>query len=410
MGRKFLDPRSPNAALPFSGVKIFYFFMFALLFLALYLTFLLIQPFLHTIILACIFTALSHPLYRKLYLHFWENGWIAAGLTLFLLVILVCLPLIFFTVQLMPQATQSLAALAQWLSGAHLDALLNEEVYPFLTWLNEELTWVNLDVADMRSSLMNISRQAGQIMLAWGTSFVVDSLTMFANFLLMLLIMFFLLKDGEHMLGSLRRLTPLRTDQGDRIISNLRRMAKAVLIGGFMVAALQGLVGGIGLAIVGIQPLFWGTVMAFAALVPVLGTALVWIPAVIYLLLINQVSSAMLLLGWCAILVTSIDSFLRPIIIRGSSKTSLLFLFIAVIGGIKAFGVLGIVYGPLILSFVGVMLAIYSDEYRASLSTFYRALPPGNKALSPGSTAPSPGMSPSLNRRRAARRRRPKSE
>ena len=367
--RDGVGPQNHNG--PFSGVRIFYFFLFALLFLALYLSYLLVSPFLHTIILACIFTALSHPLYKRMLSLFRGNGWVASGVTLGILVIVVLLPLIFFIIQLVPQATHSIVALAQWLSSAHLDQLVNEKIYPFLGWLNDELTWIDLDVQDMRESLLSFSRRAGQMMLSWGTGFFVDSLNVAANFGLMLLIMFFLFKDGEGMVKTIKHLTPLRAEQEDSIIHNLRRMAKAVLMGGFAVAALQGFVGAIGLAIVGIPPLFWGTVMAFAALVPVLGTALIWVPAVVYLALTGQTTSALFLLAWCGILVTSVDSFLRPIIIRGNNKTSLLFLFLAVLGGIKAFGVLGIVYGPLILSFVGVMLAMYSDEYSESLETYH---------------------------------------
>lgn len=355
---------------PFSGVRIFYFFLFGLLFLALYLSYLLVSPFLHTIILACIFAALSHPLYKKLLPFFRNNGFVASGATLLLLVIVVLLPVVFFIIQLIPQATSSISTLAQWLSSNHLDEVVNDRIYPFLAWLNDEITWVDLDVQDMRASLLAFSRRAGQMLVTWGTGFVVDSLNMAANFLLMLLVMFFLLKDGEGMISTLRHLTPLRAEQKDSIIQNLRRMAKSVLMGGFLVAAIQGFVGGIGLAIVGITPLFWGTVMAFAALVPVLGTALVWVPAVVYLALTGQTKSAIFLLAWCGVLVTSVDSLLRPIIIRGNNKTSLLFLFLAVLGGIKAFGVLGIVYGPLILSFVGVMLAMYSEEYSDSLTSY----------------------------------------
>jgi hypothetical protein len=105
--------------------------------------------------------------------------------------------------------------------------------------------------------------------------------------------------------------------------------------------------------------------------VPILGTALVWVPSVLYLWVYGQGNSAVFLLLWCAILVTSVDSFLRPVLIRGKTKTSLLFLFMSVLGGIKAFGALGIAYGPLILSFVGVMLGIYSDEYSESLNDYH---------------------------------------
>jgi predicted PurR-regulated permease PerM len=354
-----------------SGVSIFYFFLFAMLFLALYLSYQLVSPFLHTIILACIFSALSSPLYSKILHLMKDSPWLASGVTLFLLVVLVCLPLAFFIMQLIPQASATIARLTAWLGSSQMDALLTDKVSPVLNWVNSEISWVELDIADVRASILKVSSQAGQLMLSWGTGFVVDSLNMAANFFLMLLIMFFLLKDGAGMIKTLKVLTPLREEQEDNIIYNLRRMSKAVFVGGFLVAGLQGLVGGIGLAIVGMPAMFLGTLMAFAALVPILGTALVWVPSVLYLWIYGQGNSAIFLLLWCAILVTSVDSFLRPVLIRGKTKTSLLFLFMSVLGGIKAFGALGIAYGPLILSFVGVMLGIYSDEYSESLNNYH---------------------------------------
>jgi predicted PurR-regulated permease PerM len=352
-------------------VSVFYFFLFAMLFLALYLSYLLIIPFLHTIILACIFSALSHPLYAKILRLAGGSSLIASGATLFLLVVLVCLPLAFFVTQLIPQATATIAKLTQWLGGSQMESLMTDKIAPVLGWLNHEISWIELDIADVRASVLNISREAGQLILSWGTGFVVDSLSVAANFFLMLLIMFFLLKDGEGMIKTLKAILPLREEQEDKIIYNLRRMAKAVFMGGFLVAGLQGLVGGVGLALVGMPAIFLGTLMVFAALVPVLGTALVWGPTVLYLLIYGQSGSALFLFLWCVLLVTSIDSFLRPVLIRGKAKTSLLFLFMAVLGGIKAFGALGIVYGPLILSFVGVMLGIYSDEYSESLQNYH---------------------------------------
>lgn len=348
---------------PFSTGRIFYYFLFAMLFLALYLTYLLMQPFWHTIILACIFSALCHPIYAFIRRKTGWRDYLASAATLTILVLLICIPLAMFMTQLIPQATKSIRELAQWLSSAHLDTMINEKIFPWLTWLNEELSWLDLDVMDLRNSLMNLSRTAGQKLVGWGTGLVFDSISIVVNFVLMLLIMFFLLKDGESMVRAARRLAPLRSEQEDNIIQGLRRMANAVLVGGFSVAAVQGFVGAIGLAIVGIQPLFWGTVMAAAALVPIIGTGLVWVPAVLYLLLNGQTGYAIFLLIWCGGLVTTIDSLLRPIIMRGGSKISLLFLFMSVFGGIQAFGALGIIYGPLILSFVLAMINIYSSEY-----------------------------------------------
>ncbi len=189
------------------------------------------------------------------------------------------------------------------------------------------------------------------------------------HFFLFLVALFFFLKDGAGMVARLKYLTPLREEQQERILDTLRRVSRSVLAGGFLVAALQGVVGGVGLAFVGIPALFWGTVMALSAFVPVVGTGLVWAPAVAFLLFTGEWKSAVFLALWCGILVTSIDTFLRPYLMRDASGVPVLFLFLAILGGIQAFGVFGLLYGPIILTFAVVMLKIYADEYKEQLKS-----------------------------------------
>lgn len=186
----------------------------------------------------------------------------------------------------------------------------------------------------------------------------------FGHLMLVLLIMFFLLIDGEALVGRMSYLFPMKSEQTAVVIDSLRRMSKAVLVGGFSVAVLQGIVGGIGLAIVGIPALFWGTVMVFAALVPVVGTGLVWGPAVVFLFFSGDWKSALFLALWCGVGVTSIDSILRPFLLRGGGKVPVLFLFMSILAGINVFGMLGLLYGPMILGLVAVMLNIYAEEYQ----------------------------------------------
>ena len=224
-----------------------------------------------------------------------------------------------------------------------------------------------VSVMDIRTNLTLLSSRAGQYLLGSASSLVTNTVSFFANLALTLLIMFFLLIDGPHLLQRISYLIPMRPEQTSVVIESLRRMSRAVLVGGFCVAALQGIVGGIGLAIVGIPALFWGTVMVFAALVPVLGTSLVWGPAVISLFIMGEWKSAVFLLVWCGVLVTSIDSILRPILMRDGAKVPIIFLFLSILGGINVFGVLGLLYGPMILGLVAVMLDLYAEEYHAAL-------------------------------------------
>jgi predicted PurR-regulated permease PerM len=144
----------------------------------------------------------------------------------------------------------------------------------------------------------------------------------------------------------------------------MKAVGRSVLLGGFLTMLCQGVAGAIGFAIVGIPAFFWGTVLGFSSLVPVVGTALVWIPAVAYLAAVGEIKGAIFLSLWSIVVVGSIDNFLRPFLMRGEGKMSTLYLFLAIIGGVKYFGMAGILYGPLILGLASVMLAIYRVEYR----------------------------------------------
>lgn len=350
-----------------AGNKIFLWFFLCLLIFSLYLTYVLFKPFLSTIIVSLIFSAICYPLYNKFYRLFRGRKILAALTVLLLVLILVLIPVTIFLIGFIPQASQSIASINQWLQLTDISDSLNVHLQPLHQWLTEHFPEVNLDALDIKQHIVNFSSQAGQYLLSSGTSLLTNTVTFLAHLMLAFLIMFFALIDGHAWLYRIEYLLPMKPEQTLIVVDSLRRMARAVLVGGFCVAALQGIAGGIGLAVVGISPLFWGTAMAFAALVPVVGTGLIWVPTVAYLFFTNQYGNAIFLLLWCGIGVTSIDSILRPILIRGGAHVSVLFIFLSIIGGIATFGMLGLLYGPLVLGLAVVMIDIYNQEYKTIL-------------------------------------------
>lgn len=351
-----------SASFP-EGRKLFVGFFLILLVFSLFLLYWLMSPFLHSIILACVFTAISYPLYQRC-LNLTGGRRVPAAMIMILGITLIIAVLVtVFVTGLVPQAKSSIADVNQWLRGQHLSDALGTHFEPVLQWVREYMPELELSVQDIRDNLAALSSKAGQYLIASATSFLGNTLLFISHLLLTLLIMFFLFIDGQRLAARLAYLFPMKPAQTAVVMESLRKMSRAVLVGGFSVALLQGVVGGIGLYIVDIPGLFWGTVMVFAALVPVVGTGLVWVPAVIYLLLAGKVQSAIFLALWCGLLVTSIDSFLRPLLLRGGAKVPVLFLFMAILGGINVFGMLGLLYGPMILGLVAVMLDIYAEEY-----------------------------------------------
>ncbi len=351
------------------GNNLFLWFFLGLLFFSLYLMFTVMQPFMHSIILACVFSAISRPFYLRCLRLTRERRVPAALLVLFSLFFLVVLPICLFIAGLIPQAGQSIASVNAWLNEGHLTDTLATHLEPILARLQEYIPGLQLDIhsLNLKDTLLEASRNAGSLLLSGGSYILRNAVLFVVHLLLIFLIMFFLLIDGASMVRRILYLFPMKPEQTEVIIESLRRISRSVLVGGFLVAALQGVVGGIGLALVGIPALFWGTVMAFAALIPVVGTGLVWVPAVIYLFLTAGWKSALFLTIWCGVGVTSIDSFLRPLLMREGARVPVLFIFLSILGGVNVFGMLGLLYGPMILAFVAVMLNIYAEEYSATL-------------------------------------------
>lgn len=348
--------------------NLFAWFLFSLLLLALYLSYQLFAPFLQTFILAAVFSASAYPFYNKLKARLRGHAMIAAFIMTLAFFVLVGVPVTIFLIALIPQAINSISSITVWLANFDTVAFTSQPtVAMVLDWIGENLPIIDVGDFDAKATLLQLSRTAGQTLLQLGTRAVGDILHLVAHYMLMLVCMFFMFKDGYWMLQRARALCPLRASQQERIISELRKVGRSVLVGGLLVAVIQGFLGGVGLAIIGIPPLFWGTLMGFASLIPVVGTGLVWVPTLGYLLIMSQWESAIFFALWCGIVVVGADSILRPYFMRGGAGMSVFFIFLSILGGVQAFGMLGILYGPLILSFTVVMLALYSEEYREIL-------------------------------------------
>ena len=176
---------------------------------------------------------------------------------------------------------------------------------------------------------------------------------------LMLLAFYFLLVDGPALIRWLWSVSPLQARQTEELLSEFHRVATGSIIGNVATAVLQGVLAGIGFAIFRIpHAAFFGMLVALASFIPVIGTAIVWVPAVALLALTDRSGAAIGLLAWCAVGVVGVEHVAKPIILRGTvggeMHTGLMFL--ALLGGLEVFGLLGVILGPLIVSFfVSVM-------------------------------------------------------
>jgi predicted PurR-regulated permease PerM len=363
-------PDTPLIVPPPHSNKIFSYFMLFFLVVALVMGFVLVEPFMHTIIISAVLSIIFSPFYGRISSRLGERANLAAGITVGIVVFAIILPTAFLAWGLVTQGLEAMHTVTRWVDQADAANIFRDHrLEPYLTWIRENLPFLKIDQASIQAKLLQYSRGFAQSMFDTSAALVGNLAKLLLRFFLMIFMLFYFLREGRVMVQKLKYLAPLPTHQEDVIIDSLQRVARAVLFGSIFIAILQGLVGALGLYIVGIKPLFWGTMMGLAALIPVIGTGLVWIPVAAYLYLFVDPSWATFFLLWNVIIVTNIDTILRPMLMRRAAQVSPFYIFFAILGGIHAFGALGIFYGPLILSFLMVMLKIYSEEYSEVLTS-----------------------------------------
>lgn len=344
-------------------------FLLLILAAALYLAFVVLRPFVDILIIGVVLAALFRPVHRRLDAFCGRRTTLSALLTTGFIFTCLIIPVFFFLGSLVTQGIQSVNTLQARLATMDFNALFSHEaIAPYLGWIQAHLPFLDMKKLALRADLLSISKNAGQILLDSGTTIIGNVFVLTMNFVILIFVLFFLIRDGDAMLERVRYLLPLSTDQEDRIFRQLDDVAKSVILGAFLIALAQGAAGGIGLFIVGVQPFFWGCMMGFASLIPVVGTAIIWLPVALYLILTGQWQWGVFLIAWGALVVSGIDSVIRPILMRNRSNMSTFWVFLSIIGGIKFFGALGILYGPLVLGFAMVMLSLYAEDYRHVLN------------------------------------------
>jgi predicted PurR-regulated permease PerM len=176
-----------------------------------------------------------------------------------------------------------------------------------------------------------------------------------------LLALFFFLRDADTIMRDLRGLLPFEELRRERMIRQTRELVYASIAAGLLIASLQGLAGGLVFALLGLgAPIFWGVIMGCLALVPFVGTWVVWVPAAIWLIGTGQPAKGAILTVLGATIIGSIDNFLRPAILSGRAQINGLLMFISLLGGVSVFGFLGLVLGPLVTAMVISLFQAYA--------------------------------------------------
>ena len=216
-----------------------------------------------------------------------------------------------------------------------------------LAWLDET---AGVSLAQVQGWVVDVARTVLGSLATLGRRAFLGALGTVVGFLLMLFILFFAIRDGRAMFAALRELVPLSREDKARLFGHLASVLRAMVYGTGVTALVQGALIAIGFAVLGLpSPIVFGVLAALLALVPMAGTPVVWVPAVVGLALQGRYYAAVIMLVWGGFVVT-IDNFLRPWLVSGRAEVGTLTVFIGVLGGVAAFGPIGIFLGPLVLA------------------------------------------------------------
>lgn len=322
--------------------------------LLMYLLYAITSPFLGTLVWAVAICVITFPLYEKLLARCKGREITAAALLTTAVVLAVIIPLIGLVFTVSSEAALAYQYLETASAGGSplaLGNLLNHPaVIPWLEKIRPLTSSLNLDLDAM---LLPTVKKGIAAMLNYSTGIVKNFFGFLFKLVLMVIALFFFYKDGATFLARFWLIVAIREGLKAIITDMIKRVLGAVMYGIVLTCLVQGTLGGLGFWAAGLpSPILFGALMAICAMIPVIGTALIWLPGALYLLMQGQTMHALLLVAWGVVVVSGIDNIIRPLFISGIAKLHILVIVFGVLGGLLAFGVTGLVAGPLILALV----------------------------------------------------------
>ena len=321
-----------------------------------YLLYQLFAPFLSPLAWAAIFGAFFHARHKRLEARFGKSA--AASLSTAAVALIIVVPCVLIVMAFVQEATQTLGSIDLAAGGSR--GL--ERVQRAWGWLQRQR--FGRDIPDLEAVVkMGAARIGGFV--TEGAGLVARSIVyVVVNVIIMLFALFFFFRDGDAIMSRLRRVLPFDPSFREGRIRETAELIKASISSGVIVALVQGAVGGLTFALLGLgAPVFWGVIMAFFSLLP-LGAWIVWMPVAVWLLITGEIGRGVALFVIGAGGISMIDNFLRPMLLAGRTQMNGLLVFISLLGGIAAFGLIGLVLGPVIMATAISFVDAYATERR----------------------------------------------
>ncbi|MFP6625780.1 MAG: AI-2E family transporter [Deltaproteobacteria bacterium] len=347
--------RTPLAA-------IFFFLALAALF---YLAALLLIPYAAPVAWAAILAVVFHPLQRALLKLTKGRRGLAASISTVTVIGTVVMPTLLLSGVLAGEATAGYQSIAAMVADGRLPAMAelgdNRFLEPLWNWLGQRM---NDERVDLSSLLLAGLRWASEMAAVRAAGIAHNVVSFFIGLTMMIFALFFALRDGAATVQRVQSLLPMQHDDRQLLTERVQKTILAVVQGITITAIIQGLLVGLCLWVLGIPFAFLlATIAGLLAFLPVGGAALVWVPLTVGLAVSAAYVKATILGLWCLLVVSSVDNIVRPLLIGSRTQLSTPLLFFGILGGLKAFGFIGLFIGPVILSTLACLVAIYRERY-----------------------------------------------
>jgi predicted PurR-regulated permease PerM len=350
--------------------KIFRWFFFGIFAFLLYQLLLILSLFANVMIWAASLTLVFWPVYHHIEKHLPGRPNLSAGLCTAAVLLLVLIPLTAIFSIVMAQSAQLYPTLQEWIAvlqspeGASVTDLLPEFMHSswhrLSAWMDTIPTLAQFDFPEfLLANADTVSRGLAN----FGAATARNILFGFVNLVLIIILMFFCFRDGEPFLRWLLAIIPMEKLHTQDVAAKVYETVTAVIRGALMTAFMQGALALIGYLIAGVPlALFFGVITGFAALIPVVGAGLIWLPIGLFIF-VQDPGWGIFLMIWGFFLVSLIDNFLKPILIGNKTRMPILLIFCAMIGGANIYGVTGFIIGPILISVLLAFITIYRDYY-----------------------------------------------
>jgi len=333
--------------------------------LLVYLAYLVFEPFLAALAWAIVLVVVAYPGYWRLARRMGPT--MAAVVSTAAVTLILIIPTLLVMGAFVKQGVGAVQEIQLGVASGHF------------RWVNDLWTQIqqrfpDASPADLGTVLRRYADQAAGYFASRLGAVLRNTAVFLFHLSVTMLAMFYLFRDGDSIVKRLREVLPFEDAHRERMIREAHDLVFASVISSLAAAVAHGVMGGLAFAVTGVHaPVFWGVMMGFLSLVPVVGSSLIWVPAAISLMVGGHIGRGVILIVICGLLVGLVDNVIRPWLISGRAEMGGLVVFISVLGGISVFGMLGVVLGPIIVATAASLLDLYAPSAQ-----------PGNTASKPG--------------------------